>query len=82
MVQRRRRLGLALKLRQGLRIFRDGGRQEFQRHVAAQPRVFCLVHHAHTTAAELFEDAVVRDRLPKRQLKFRHGAGMAVFDRN
>ena len=64
MVQRRRGLGLALKASQRLRIFGDIVRQEFEGHEAAQLQILGLVHHAHATAAQLFDGAVVRDRLP------------------
>ena len=37
--------------------------QELQRDQAMQPRVFGLVDHAHPAAAELFDDAVMRDGL-------------------
>ena len=63
MVQRRRRLRLALETRQRLRIARDVVGQELQRDEAVQARVLGLVDHAHAAAAQLLDDAVVRDGL-------------------
>ena len=37
--------------------------KKLQRDEALQPRVLGLIDHAHSAAAELLEDAVVRDRL-------------------
>ena len=36
---------------------------ELQRDVAAEIGVLSLVHHSHASAAQLFDDAVVRDGL-------------------
>src|SRR6185369_13058582 len=44
-------------------VFGDQLGQEFKSHHPAQLNVFGLVHNAHTPAAELLDDAVVRDRL-------------------
>jgi hypothetical protein len=40
--------------------------------VAAEPEIFGLIHHAHATATELFENAVVGNGLPD------HGEGTAI----
>ena len=61
MVQRRGGLRLALKSFEGLRVLRDFLGQELQRDEAVQVGVLGLVHHAHSTAAQLLDDAVVRD---------------------
>jgi hypothetical protein len=45
-----------------VRIPRQVGWQEFQRHKAAQASVFRLVNHTHTAAAQLFQDAVMQNR--------------------
>ena len=46
---------------EGLRIAGDIVGQKFQSDEAAQARVFGFVDDAHAAAAELFDDAVVRD---------------------
>ena len=38
-------------------------RQEFQRHVAVQLRIFRFIHHAHSAAAELADNPVMGDEL-------------------
>ncbi len=63
MVQSRGGLGLTLKAGEGLRIFSDSIGQEFQSHKAVQLEVFRFVDHAHAPAAELLDQAVVRDGL-------------------
>ena len=62
-VQGRRRLGLALKTPQGLGITGNIFRQKLQGHETAQLQVFGLVDNAHAAAAELFNNAVMRDGL-------------------
>jgi len=63
-VERRCRFGLAPKSLQRLRISGQYFGQEFERDESLQARVLRLVHHPHAAAAELFYDAVVRDRPP------------------
>ena len=63
MVQRRCGLRFAPKSRQGLGIAGHFVGQKLQRDKAVQARVLGFVDHAHATAAELFDDAVVRDGL-------------------
>ena len=63
MVQRRRGLGFALKAGEGLRVAGNIFRQELQGDEAMQPRVFGFVNHAHPAAAELLDDAVMRNGL-------------------
>src|SRR5580700_1458819 len=46
---------------QSLRIAGDVFGQKFQGDEAAEFGVFSLVHHAHSTAAQLLQDAVVRN---------------------
>ena len=63
MVQRRRSSRFTAEAFQGLRIFRHVLRQELQRDKAAKFDVLGLVDHTHPAAAELLDDAVVRDGL-------------------
>ncbi len=57
-------LGFALKAGECLRITGNFLGQELQRDKTTEPGVFRLVDHAHTAAAQLLNDAVVRDRSP------------------
>ena len=41
---------------------------ELERHRTAQPRIFGLVHDAHAAAAQLLDDAVVRERLTDQRI--------------
>jgi hypothetical protein len=52
-----------LEAREGLSVASNFQRQKLQRHEAMQARVFSLVDHPHSSATELFEDAVMRDGL-------------------
>ena len=63
MVQSRSGSRLAPKTLQHLGIAGDLVGQKFERHEAAQFGVFCLVNDAHSTDAQLFEDAVASDGL-------------------
>jgi hypothetical protein len=63
MIQRRGGAGLAAEALQRRRIASQIVGQELESDEAAQARVLGLVDHAHATAADLFQDAVVRDRL-------------------
>ena len=49
-------------------------REEFQRHVAAQAGVFGFVDDIHAAAAQLLDDAVVRNGLPDERIGLRHNA--------
>ena len=62
MVQRRSGLRLAPEAFQRLRVLRDVVGQELEGDETVQARVLGLVDHAHAAAAELSEDAVVRNR--------------------
>jgi hypothetical protein len=55
--------GFSLEALEGLRIFGDVVGEKFQGYEAAELGVFGFVDDAHATAAELFDDAVVRDGL-------------------
>src|SRR5215469_15365896 len=52
--------------------FRKVVRKKFQGNSAAKFRVLGLVHNAHSTAAELLHDAVMRDGLSDEGLGLRH----------
>ena len=62
-VQRGSCLGFTLKPRQDLRIAGDVRREEFECDKATQASVFGFVDDAHASAAETFDDAVVRKSL-------------------
>src|SRR5271156_1466826 len=63
MIQSRSSLGFALKAAESLGIFGDFVGEEFERHKAAQSYVFSFVDDAHASAADFFNDAVVRNGL-------------------
>ena len=62
-IQRRRGARLAAESGQGLGIVGEVRRQELQRDEALQPRILGFVDDAHSAAAQLLGDAVVRDGL-------------------
>src|SRR6516225_8068794 len=62
MVQRRRSPCLAAKPFQRRLVVRHIVRQKLERDETAQAGVFGLVHHTHTAAAQLADNAVVGDR--------------------
>ena len=53
--------GFALESFAGSRIVLHLSRQELQRHMTVQLEVFSFVDHAHPAAAELRQNAVMRD---------------------
>ena len=57
-------LGLAVKTVEGLRVSGELIGQELQGDEAAELGVLGLVNNAHPAAAELLDDAIVRDGLP------------------
>ena len=63
MVERGGRLRFALETGEGLGIAGDILRQKFQRDETLEARVFGLVDDTHASAAEFFDDAVMRDGL-------------------
>ena len=67
-VQRRRRPRFAREPAQRLRIPRELFGDELERHGTVQPRVFGFVDDAHAAAAELLDDAVVRERLTDQRI--------------
>src|ERR1035437_9646085 len=63
MVQRGRSLGFPLETAEGLRVVGEVVVKELQGDVTTELEVFRLVDYAHPSAAELLNDAVVRDGL-------------------
>ena len=63
MVQRGSRLRLALKAAERLGILGHFIGQKFERDKTMQPRVFGFVNHTHAAAAQLLDNAVVRNGL-------------------
>ncbi len=63
MVQRGSGTGFPPEAFQGLRVLGNIVRKEFQSDEAPKIKVFGFVDHAHPAAAELLDDAVVRDGL-------------------
>src|SRR6266496_2835421 len=63
MIQRRSGLRFALKAGEGLRLPGNIVGQELERDEAVQARVFRFVNHAHTAAANFFDNAIVGNGL-------------------
>ncbi len=63
MIQRGGGLGFTLEAAKGLRVFGDVVRKELESHEAAEFHVLGFVDDAHPAAAQLLDDAVVRDGL-------------------
>jgi hypothetical protein len=57
-------LRLAFETSESLRVAGNIVRQELECDEAMKPGVLGLVNHAHATAAELFDDTIVRNNLP------------------
>jgi hypothetical protein len=74
MVQSGSSLRFALEAAERLRVFGHVIRQELERDKTVQPRVFTLVDDTHPAAAQLFDDAVVRDSLVDHVLRILRGA--------
>src|SRR5271154_7028337 len=62
-IQRRGRLGFALKTGERLRVFGYVVGQELKGYEPAELYVFGFVDHTHPAAAEFLDDAIVRDGL-------------------
>jgi hypothetical protein len=67
MIQSGGRPGLALETLQGVGVAGEFVRQEFESDETVQARVFGLVDHAHSAAAQLLDDAVVGDAPANRE---------------
>ena len=76
MIQSGSSLRFALEAAQRLWIFGDLVGQEFQGDKAVQLQVLGLVNHAHPAAAELLDDAVVRDGLADHGWHVRSGCNV------
>jgi hypothetical protein len=76
MIQRRGGTGLTPKTLEGQLVVGYIFRQELESDKAAELSVFRLVHHAHPTAAELDQNAVVRNCLPLNGLQIGHVAAI------
>src|SRR6266487_4849921 len=68
MVERRCGPSFTLKTAQGRCITRQIFGDELERDGTVKPRIFGFVHHTHPTAAELLDDAVVRERLTNQRI--------------
>jgi len=75
-IERGSGLRFTLKPSEGLRVARDVLRQKFQRDEAAQARVFGFVNDAHASAAEFFDDAIVRNGLADQRGRIWHWLDM------
>jgi hypothetical protein len=72
MIERGGRAGFAAKSLKGLRVLRHILRKKLQSDEAAQLGVFRFVDHAHSTTAEFFDDAVMRDSLTNERVSAGH----------
>src|ERR1700723_4332991 len=72
MIQSRSSPSLAPKSVQGKRIPRHLIRKEFQRHGPAQPPILSLIDHTHPPAAQLLEDAVMRNSPANHRSRISH----------
>ena len=63
-IQRGCGLGFALETGEGLRVTGNFLGQKLEGNKTVQPGVLGLVDHAHTAAAQLLDNAVVRNGLP------------------
>jgi hypothetical protein len=73
MVQSRSGARLAAKPLKSLRVAHNIVWQELQRHEAAELSILGLIHNAHASAAEFFNNAIVRNRAANKGQGIRHG---------
>ena len=76
MVERRSSLGLTVKRLRACESRRETIRKELQGNEAVELDVFRLVHHAHPTAAEFLQNAIVRDGVGQSWRGIRHWGRM------
>src|SRR5690348_11282793 len=69
MIQGGSRSRFALKALQSAGIFFQLSGEELQRDVAPQAEVFGFIHHAHSAAAKLAQNAVVGDRFTNHEIR-------------
>jgi hypothetical protein len=72
-------LRFTLETREGVGVSRDFWREKLQGNKAVQPGVFRLVDNAHPTTANLFDNTVVRNGLPKKGVSAGHALAMLGF---
>src|ERR1700683_2731778 len=72
MIKSRGRLGFALETAEGLRILGYVVGQEFQCYKAAELHILGFINYAHTTGAEFFDYAVMRDGFADQRVGGRH----------
>ena len=65
MVQCRGRASLTAETFEGLRVFGKVIRKEFQGNETSEFRVLGLINHTHAAAAQLLDNAVMRDQLAR-----------------
>ena len=75
MVQRGGGAGFAFEAFQRLGVVGDVFREEFEGDEAAQAGIFGFVDYAHATAAEFFDDAIVRNGLAGQRRRVGHVRG-------
>ena len=82
MIQGGRGSSLALEPAQRLPVASQFVRQELQRDEAMEPRVLRFVHHAHSAAAKLLDDAVVGEGLADQRIgALRRVVGLVAGER-
>jgi hypothetical protein len=67
MIERAEDLGFPLKSRKSVRIARERVGQNFNRHLALQPRIARAIHLAHTACANERDDFVRAESRPRIQ---------------
>jgi len=77
-IERGRSLRFPLEAGQSLGVSGNFIRQELESNEAVQPRVLSLVDDTHTSAAQLLDDAVVRDGLAEHQGQILLGSNIQV----
>ena len=74
MIQRRGGAGFAAESLDGLGVLGNVVGKKFEGHVAAEARVLGFVDHAHATAAQFFQDAVMGNGAANHRRGIRHRA--------
>src|SRR5215831_5434516 len=81
MIQRRSGARFALESLERQRVLRQVGRQELQRHLAAELGVFRLIDDTHAAATDSAKHSVMGNRLPYRRVCFVHVLGSSALAR-
>ena len=71
-IERRRSARFAAESLDRLRVLRNVVGEKFQGDASAQPGVLGLVDHSHSAAAQLFQDAIVRNGAAYNRSSVRH----------